>query len=147
MCGAERGEAYRARVDEETMRTRIDAARVARFASVTPEGRPHIVPCCFIREGDTVWSAVDAKPKTTLALRRLENLRLHSAVSLLVDHYEENWDRLWWIRLDGEAQVLTGSPARDEALDALATKYPHYVGRRPPGAVIAVTVTRWRSWP
>lgn len=129
------------------MRARVDAAHVARLATVTPEGRPHIVPCCFIREGDTVWSAVDAKPKKTLALRRLENLRRHPAVSLLVDHYEEDWDRLWWIRLDGNAQVLTGGPAREEALDALATKYPHYVERRPPGAVVAITVTSWRSWP
>ncbi len=129
------------------MWARVEAARVAQLATVTPEGRPHIVPCCFLRTGDTIWSAVDAKPKTTLALRRLENLRVHPAVSLLVDHYEEDWDRLWWIRLDGEAQVLAEAAARNQAIDALAAKYSQYVERRPPGAVIAVTITGWRAWP
>ncbi len=129
------------------MWARVEAARVAQLATVTPEGRPHIVPCCFLRTGDTIWSAVDAKPKTTLALRRLENLRVHPAVSLLIDHYEEDWDRLWWIRLDGEAQVLAEAAARDQAIDALAAKYSQYVERRPPGAVIAVTITGWRAWP
>ena len=73
------------------MRGRVDAARVARFATVTSEGRPHIVPRCFVRDGNTIWSAVDAKPKTTLALRRLSNLNLHPQVTLLIDHYED-WE-------------------------------------------------------
>ncbi len=105
------------------------------------------MPCCFIRDGHTVWSAVDAKPKTTLALRRLANLRDHPMVSLLVDHYDEDWDQLWWIRMDGLAEVVAEAADRDRALDALATKYPQYVEHRPPGAVIAVTITRSRSWP
>ena len=129
------------------MRAQVDAARVARFATVTSEGRPHIVPCCFVRDGDTIWSAVDAKPKTTLALRRLGNLNLHPQVSLLIDHYEEDWDRLWWVRIDGAALVLSDADERERALDALATKYPQYVARRPPGQVIAITITAWRSWP
>ncbi len=128
------------------MRERVDRARVARFATVTPDGRPHVVPCCFIRYGDTVWSAIDAKPKTTLAVRRLDNLARQPSVCLLVDHYEEDWDRLWWIRLDGQARVLADASERDRALDALATKYPPYVAHRPPGPVIAVTITGWRSW-
>ena len=129
------------------MRARVDAARVARFATVTSEGRPHIVPCCFVRDGNTIWSAVDAKPKTTLALRRLGNINLHPQVSLLIDHYEEDWDRLWWVRIDGAALVLTDADERERALDALATKYHQYVERRPPGQVIAITITGWRSWP
>lgn len=129
------------------MWTRVDEARVARLATVTPEGRPHIVPCCFTRAGTTIWSAVDAKPKTTLALQRLVNLGLHPAMTLLVDHYEDDWDRLWWVRLDGEARVLDGAGQRDVALDALASKYHQYIDRRPPGPVIAMTVTGWRAWP
>ena len=129
------------------MRERVTAARVGRLATVTPEQRPHIVPCCFVLDGDTIWSAVDAKPKTTLALRRLDNLRLHPRAALLVDHYEDDWDRLWWVRLDGSALVLTVGDERHRALDALAAKYTQYVGLRPPGPVIAITVTRWQSWP
>lgn len=129
------------------MRARVDAARVGRLGTVTPDGRPHVVPCCFVRHEDAIWSAVDAKPKTTLALQRLDNLRSDPSVSLLVDHYEEDWERLWWIRLDGAARVLVDGAEREQALDALAGKYPQYVARRPPGAVIAMAVARWRSWP
>lgn len=129
------------------MRARVTAARVGRLATMTPESRPHVVPCCFVLDGDTVWSAVDAKPKTTLALRRLGNVQVHPTVSLLVDHYEEDWDQLWWVRLDGDARVLSASDEREAALDRLAAKYAQYVERRPPGPVIAITVSAWRSWP
>src|SRR5690606_37163913 len=92
------GRRYRDGVDERTMRARVAAARVGTLATVTRDGRPHVVPCCFAVDDDTVWSAVDAKPKSTLALRRLENVRANPAASLLVDHYEDDWTRLWWVR-------------------------------------------------
>jgi PPOX class probable F420-dependent enzyme len=90
-----------------------------------------------------IYSAVDAKPKTTRALRRLENVRAGGRASLLVDHYEEDWERLWWVRVDGPAEVLESAPA---ALDALAAKYEQYRAARPAGPVIAITPERWRSW-
>src|SRR5688500_8117043 len=95
------------------MRRRIDEARVGRLATVTPEGAPHVVPCCYVLAGETVYSAVDGKPKSTLALRRLANVMAHPATSLLVDHYDDDWSALWWVRLDGSARVLdaTADPA------------------------------------
>jgi PPOX class probable F420-dependent enzyme len=131
------------------MRARVAAARVGRLATVGAGSRPHVVPCCFALAdmGDTVVSAVDAKPKSTLALRRLDNLRLHPAASLLVDHYDEDWSALWWVRIDGVGRVVTDGPERDAALDALAAKYEQYRRHRPPGPVIALAITGWRAWP
>jgi PPOX class probable F420-dependent enzyme len=129
------------------MRERVRAARVGRLATVTPGGWPHVVPCCYAVDGDTVVSAVDAKPKSTLALRRLANLRAHPRASLLVDHYEDDWTALWWVRVDGVSRVLEGGEDRDRALDLLAAKYEQYRRQRPPGAVIAIEITGWRAWP
>jgi PPOX class probable F420-dependent enzyme len=129
------------------MRARLAAARVARLGTVTAEGRPHLVPCCFALEGDTAYSAVDAKPKTTVALRRLANLRAHAAASLLVDHYDEDWSGLWWVRVDGAGRVVDHGPERDRALAALAAKYEQYRREPPPGPVVALDITTWRAWP
>jgi PPOX class probable F420-dependent enzyme len=129
------------------MRRRVADARVGRLATVTPEGRPHVVPCCYCLDGDTVYSAVDAKPKSTLALRRLANLRANDRASLLVDHYAEAWSSLWWVRVDGRGRVIDAGPDRDHAIDLLAGKYEQYRLQEPVGAVIAIDVTRWVGWP
>jgi PPOX class probable F420-dependent enzyme len=129
------------------MRTRVAGARVGRLATVTDEGRPHLVPCCFALVGDTVYSAVDAKPKSTLALRRLANVRATGHASLLVDHYDDDWSALWWVRVDGAGRVVESGPERDTALAALATKYEQYRRTPPPGPVVALDITRWRAWP
>jgi PPOX class probable F420-dependent enzyme len=134
-------------VDAAILRQRLAVARVGRLATTRPDGRPHVVPCCFVLVGDTVYSAVDAKPKSTLALQRLRNLAVHPAASLLVDHYEEDWTRLWWVRLDGAARVLDSGAEREAALEALTVKYAQYVDAPPPGAVVALDVETWRAWP
>ena len=129
------------------MRQRVAAARVGRLATVTPEGAPHLVPCCFTLVGDALVTAVDGKPKATTALRRLANVRAHPSVTLLVDHYDDaDWSRLWWVRVDGTARVVTDGPEREAALDALAAKYAQYRALRPPGAVIVVERLTWRGW-
>lgn len=132
------------------MRARLAEARVGRLGTVSTDGRPHLVPCCFALVGDTVYSAVDAKPKSTLALRRLANLRATGHASLLVDHYDEDWSTLWWVRVDGDGRVIESDhpgPERDTALAALTAKYEQYRRTPPPGPVVALDVTRWRAWP
>jgi PPOX class probable F420-dependent enzyme len=129
------------------MRRRVSEARVARLATVRPDGLPHIVPCCFAIDGDMVYSVVDAKPKSTLALRRLENVRLTPSVALLIDHYSEDWTTLWWIRLDGKAIIVESGAVREQALERLREKYEQYVRQPPPGPVIAINVDSWRAWP
>jgi PPOX class probable F420-dependent enzyme len=134
-------------VDQAAAGRRVARAPVGRLATVTPGGHPHIVPCCFAVVGERIYSAVDAKPKSTLALARLDNIRAQPAVSLLVDHYEDDWDRLWWVRVDGVAHVEESEARRAEALGALAGKYEQYRESAPPGPVIAVESLRWRWWP
>lgn len=139
------------------MRRRVGEARVAHLATVTADGRPHVVPCCFVLDdgtgpgraasGDVVYSAIDAKPKSTLALRRLENLRANPATSLLVDHYSDDWSALWWVRLDGAGRVVESGPERRRGVDLLAAKYEQYRREPPPGPVVAIDVTGWRAWP
>jgi PPOX class probable F420-dependent enzyme len=134
-------------MDRLVARRRVADARVGRLATLTPDGRPHLVPCCFVLDDETVFSAVDAKPKSTLALRRLENLRAHPSCSLLVDHYAEEWADLWWVRVDGSGRVIEGGAARDRALDLLQSKYRQYRETTPPGAVVALEIEHWRMWP
>ena len=133
-------------MDGGEMRRRVGEARSGVLSTVTAEGRPHAVPCCFVLDGDVVYSAVDAKPKSTLALRRLDNLAANPAACLLVDCYDDDWSKLWWIRVDGTARVLVDGDERDHALDLLAAKYPQYQEIRPPGPVIALDITAWRAW-
>jgi PPOX class probable F420-dependent enzyme len=104
------------------------------------------VPLCFALDGDVLYSAVDRKPKRSSRLKRLENIALHPEVTLLVDHYEEDWSRLWWVRLRGTARVLEGGAEHDRALSLLAEKYEQYRSEPPPGPVLAVALGEWRGW-
>lgn len=128
------------------MRRRVADARVARLATVDAGGRPHLVPFCFVLDGDEVLSAVDAKPKLSRRLKRLDNVRANAAVSVLVDHYEEDWGRLWWVRLDGQASVVEAGPRSDRALGLLAGKYEQYRHDPPSGPVLSIRVQRWAGW-
>jgi PPOX class probable F420-dependent enzyme len=119
---------------------------VARLATIDPEGRPHLVPICFSLADDVLHSAVDQKPKRSPRLQRLENIRLHPQVAVLVDHYEDDWTRLWWARLRGPARVLAPGPERERALELLAAKYLQYAADPPRGDVIEVRIAEWRVW-
>ncbi|WP_144127288.1 TIGR03668 family PPOX class F420-dependent oxidoreductase [Catellatospora sichuanensis] len=130
-----------------TARERFVSARVARLATVGPSGAPHLVPVVFALAGDTVYSAVDRKPKRTLALRRLANVAADPRVCLLADHYDDDWSALWWVRADGTARVLTADdPEGVMALALLAERYPQYTAQPPPGPVLAVDVAHWTEW-
>jgi PPOX class probable F420-dependent enzyme len=121
---------------------RLALARIGRLATVTAAGRPHIVPVCFAPADGRIVTAVDAKPKVTTELARLDNVRATGRASLLVDHYDEDWSELWWVRVDGIAEVLDS----ESAIDALVAKYVQYRETRPAGPVIAIEPERWRSW-
>lgn len=131
---------------DEELRRRGEAAPVARLATVDADGRPHLVPCCFAVAGDVAYSVVDHKPKRSTALRRLANIRANPAVCLLVDHYEDDWSRLWWVRFDGHARILDGGPEHASAITLLCAKYPQYRTTPPSGSVLALDVTSCRTW-
>ncbi|MEU6641743.1 TIGR03668 family PPOX class F420-dependent oxidoreductase [Saccharomonospora sp. NPDC046836] len=134
------------RLTEREARRRFAAAPVARLATVGPANIPHLVPVTFAVDGDLVVFAVDAKPKTTTDLRRLRNIAANPNVSLLVDHYDDDWTRLWWVRADGAAMVLHEEVATREPLRALREKYRQYAERPPDGPVVRTLVTTWRGW-
>ena len=133
-------------MDLDEARRRVGAARVGHLGTVTGRGRPHLVPCCFVVDGDRLHSAVDAKPKSTLALRRLANLAANAASALLVDHYEEDWAALWWVRVDGRGRVAEDAGERARALTLLAAKYEQYRRTPPPGPVLTIDAERWSWW-
>jgi PPOX class probable F420-dependent enzyme len=137
---------------EEEAKRRFTQAKVARLATVDRQHNPHLVPVCFALDGDdggdTIYSAVDAKPKTTPDLKRLRNIAGNHHVTLLVDHYEDDWAKVWWVRVDGMAIVHdTGTEAHIRGGARLADKYAQY--RQNPGSlgrIVVVQVRKWTSW-
>ncbi|MFC5994069.1 TIGR03668 family PPOX class F420-dependent oxidoreductase [Pseudonocardia hispaniensis] len=126
---------------------RVAAARVGRLATVRPDGTPRLVPITFALVDGVLWSAVDeVKPKRHGRLARLTDVERDPRAALLVDHYAEDWTRLWWVRIDGLAAVHTDGVLRARALDALVAKYPPYRDARPAGPVLALTPTAWTGW-
>jgi PPOX class probable F420-dependent enzyme len=132
--------------DPIVLRRRVADSRVARLATVDPDGRPHLVPIVFALAGETLYTAVDAKPKRSRTLRRIENARRRPEVAVLVDEYDEDWTRLWWVRLQGRARVLDDGDEAAAALALLRAKYEQY-GTAPPGPpVLAIDIEQWRGW-
>jgi PPOX class probable F420-dependent enzyme len=125
---------------------RFAAAQVARLATVTANGHPHVVPIVFAVAGTTIYTAVDGKPKSGRRLRRLANIEANPRVSILVDHYADDWSQLWWVRADGTAAIHHGGAECDRGLALLRAKYHQYQSVPLTGPVIAVTVDQWSSW-
>jgi len=119
-----------------------EEAPVARLATVDPQGRPHVVPICFVIEGETLYTAVDQKPKRTRRLRRLRNVEANPRVEVLIDHYEDDWSKLWWVRLRGTARIVDDR----RALELLAAKYPQYAADPPVGPVLVVAIEERIEW-
>lgn len=134
-------------VTNESLSERFASARVARLATVGRDGAPHVVPITFAVVGGTIVHAVDHKPKRTRALRRLQNIAAHPAVSVLADHYEEDWRALWWVRADGRARLADAeSDDGAAAIAALVARYAPYRETPPEGPVVVVDVERWSGW-
>jgi PPOX class probable F420-dependent enzyme len=128
------------------LRRRFAASRVARLSTLRPDGGPHAVPIVFALVGDTVFSAVDAKPKRSTNLQRLTNVRADPRCALLVDHFEDDWSRLWWVRADGTAEVVDAPTVEHPGIQALVQRFPQYRDEPPSGALLVVTVQRWTGW-
>jgi PPOX class probable F420-dependent enzyme len=135
-------------VESTEARERLADARVARLATVDRSSRPHLIPICFALAGETIYSAVDHKPKRTTELHRLKNVAHNPRVAVLADHYEDDdWGALWWVRADGLGRVLdrSSSEARD-AVELLRGRYAPYRETPPAGPVLAIDVQRWSGW-
>ena len=132
--------------------SRLRSARVGRLATLTPDGKPHVVPFVFVvtdrGSATRLYWMVDEKPKRSKELQRLRNIEHQPAVELVVDEYDEDWDTLWWVRARGRARVVVDADERDAALGLLRAKYLQYESTEDPGLVVAIeieTVTGWES--
>jgi PPOX class probable F420-dependent enzyme len=146
------------KLSESASRDLFAAARSACLGTVDAADAPHLVPITFaveVRGGgddgvdagaDRVYFAVDAKPKSSPRLKRLDNIRSHSSVCLLADHYDADWTRLWWARADGVARILTQDAERAGPIRLLTAKYPQYEHQVPQGPVVEIEVARWSGW-
>jgi len=150
------------RMTNQSARERFATGRVARLATVNRGGAPHVVPVTFVVVSvdgaeldraaddssagrDAIVFAVDHKPKSTSALRRLDNIAAQPRVAFLVDDYDELWERLWWVRADAAARIVSGT-RRERVLAELVAKYEQYADRVPAGPVVEALVTRWSGW-
>jgi PPOX class probable F420-dependent enzyme len=133
-------------MDSAELRRRLADDSVAVLATVTPEGRPHAVPICYALDGHSIYFAVDHKPKRSTDLKRLHNIAATPSVVVLVQHYEHDWDRLWWVRVDGTARIVEDAGQRSHAIDLLIDRYTQYRKRPPDGPVVAITIDRLSGW-
>jgi PPOX class probable F420-dependent enzyme len=136
-------------VERDEALARLRSARVGRLATLTPEGRPHVVPFVFVvEEGSAtrLYWMVDEKPKRSRELQRLRNIEHQPAVEVVVDEYDEDWTRLWWVRARGSARVVVEADERDVALGLLRAKYPQYEYTSDPGLVVAIEVEAITGW-
>ena len=135
-------------LDRGTALARFARASVAALGTTRESRTPHLVPITFAIEAETVYSMVDRKPKTTRALQRLANIAANPEVSLLVDHYEDDWAGLWWVRVDGTASVSEDAALVTTARALLESKYPQYRDQPPDGPAISVAISgvTWWEW-
>ena len=135
-------------MDDEQRRF-VESHRVARLATVSAAGSPHVTPVCFALSGKSVYITIDRKPKRdpSKPLQRLRNIAANSSVALVVDHFEEDWTRLGWVQLRGEAEVLESGEEHDAAQTLLKSRYPQYWEMQLTGLpVIAIRISRVTAW-
>jgi PPOX class probable F420-dependent enzyme len=135
------------RLDSAQARAKFAAAPVARLATADRSGRPHVVPCTFAVDAEGwIVTGVDSKPKSSPRLRRLRNIAENPRVSLLADHYADDWIQLWWARADGTATIEETGAEHSGHWELLRARYPQYSGQVLTGPVIVVTVESWTGW-
>ena len=128
------------------MRRRVATKRSGTLATIGPDGRSHLVPFVFALKGDTLYWAVDAKPKRSKELQRLRNISRDPRVSVLFDDYADDWSELWWVRVNGTARTLTDGDERARAVNALRGKFPQYREQPLDDAVAAIDIEEWTGW-
>ena len=131
-------------------RAKLKAARVARLATIDANRTPHMVPICFSYDGSLFYTAIDRKPKNVPPgqLARLKNIQINRQVALLIDEYDEDWTRLWYVLVRGEAELVSSLAERAHALAQLQAKYPQYRSGMlaDDGPILRITPLRISTW-
>lgn len=140
------------RLDPAEAQSRFAGSQVLRLATAGSNGQPHLVPCTFVVDGEgRIAIGIDDKPKSSMKLRRLANIDQNPRVSLMVDHYSDDWERLWWVRADGLAAIERSGAEHAAYWAQIKSKYPQYSAKlhsmqSPQGPVIVVSVGSWSGW-
>ncbi len=127
----------------------LRSARIGHLATANATGQPHVIPVCFVFDGEAIYTVLDAKPKSTplRQLRRVRNILANPQVSLVVDHYEEDWSRLRYLLVLGVAVLLEEGEEWARAIVMLREKYHQYqemdLDKSP---VIKITPVRFVPW-
>ena len=126
----------------------LETSRVGHLATADAKGAPHLVPVCYAVVGTTAYITVDEKPKRTdIPLKRLRNIQENPAVALTVDRWDEDWSRLAWIMLRGNADILADGVEHDAAQERLRARYTQYRSMDiAPLPVIAIRISRVLGW-
>lgn len=133
-------------LSQDEMRARAEQARVAHVGTIDEHVRAHLVPVTFVIDRDTFYSPTDAAPRP---VKRLRNLEHHPGVTILVDSYDEDWAKVWWIRMRGTGRTVGESPEHAHARQLLTAKYPQFASAPPDegaGPMLAVDVEEWLGW-
>ena len=129
-------------IQRDEMRRRAARARAARVGTLDARGRIHLVPIVFAIDGDRLYSSTDEKPRA----KRLRNLQRDPHVSVVIDEYDEDWSRVWWVRLAGTGRALEQGAEYERARRLLCEKYPQFEGDPGGGPIMAVDVQEWSGW-
>ena len=150
MADGPTGQTAWVKLPEQEARARLAGAPVVRLATADADGKPHVVVATFavdVSDGaDRIYTAVDHKPKDTRNLKRLRNIAANPRAAVLADHYEDDWEKLWWVRADGRARVIEEPGEMAGPIALLERRYSQYRRNPPEGPVIAISVERWSGW-
>ena len=127
----------------------LDGQRVVRLATADADGRPHVIPICFVTAGATVYFTIDEKPKrrSGAPLKRIANMRENPMVALVADHYDDDWSKLGWVMVQGRAEVLDSGDEHDRAQARLRARYRQLDDMRIEGLpVVAIRIQHASSW-
>jgi PPOX class probable F420-dependent enzyme len=133
-------------MNESEALTRLESARVGVLGTTDIRGRPHLVPITYALIARRLVHMIDHKPKRTMDLKRLDNIRANSSATMLVQSYDEDWRSLWWVRVDGTARIAEDGPDREAAMAALVAKYEQYRVQPPDGPAVMMDIDRVTGW-
>lgn len=131
----------------------LTTSPVGRLATASASGAPHVIPVCYAFDGQVIYSVLDQKPKSAplLRLRRVRNIQANPQVSLVVDHYEDDWQRLGYLMVTGRAEVLLDGDERARAVRLLREKYHQYrtmdVDANPVIKIVPDKIVGWGAVP
>lgn len=123
----------------------LASTRVARLALLDSDDRPRVLPITFALAGESIWSAIDQKPKRPGEPARVRWLRRRPEAALCVDVYSDDWEQLAWVQMLGRVDVIAVTAGAD-GLAALGAKYQQYREQTPPGPLLRLSAERALCW-